>query len=67
MSSEVQKMWTISATSGSAVASPGTAGAASRRRLSRYSTALTSWRVTASISASSATSVAPKPRTTPRR
>ena len=73
MSSLVQKMWTISPTVGStvgppsALTTPGAWAAAARRRLRRYSTALTSWRVSASMAPSSAISSAPKSSTTPRK
>ena len=49
MSSEVQKMWTTSRRDGSVVPSPSLPAAASRYSPIRYSTALTSWRVTASF------------------
>ena len=58
MSSLVQPKWTSSVRCSPAPTMP------SRRRLTKYSTALTSWTVSRSISASSATSSGPKSSTT---
>ena len=58
MSSLVQPKWTSSVRCSPAPTIP------SRRRLTKYSTALTSWTVSRSISASSATSSVPKSSTT---
>ena len=67
MSSLVQKICTISPTPDSAVPSPSTSAARASRRLRKYSIALTSWRVSASISASSVISAATKVATSSRR
>ncbi len=67
MSSLVQAKCTSSLTCGRTVSAPSVAGALARRSLSRYSTALTSWTVTRSIAASSATVPPSKAVTTARR
>ena len=59
MSSEVQPKWTIAVRFSMPIPA--------RRRPMKYSTALTSWTVTASISASSATEAASKEVTIARR